>query len=562
MPRPVDAEAWGVQREYVDAGGERRRAPDATIEAILDAMGATPDGPPPVPHVRPEDPARCPLPQRRAWGWAAQLYAARSTTSWGIGDLKDLDRLARWAREKGAGFVLINPLHAAAPVLPQDPSPYYPSSRRFRNVLYIRVDDVPGATDVDLETTAALATRLNAKRLIDRDEVLRLKLEALGRIWDGFRGDAAFDAYVAEQGTAIDHWATFCVLAETHGDDWRTWPSSYRRPGTPDVVRVWMEHHDRVRFHQWLQWLLDVQLQQASSHVDVMHDLAVGFAPGGFDAWAWQHLMARGMSIGAPPDEFNTQGQVWGLPAFDPWKLRAANYAPFVDTIRASLRHAGALRIDHALGLARLYWVPDDAPPSDGAYVHYPFADLLNVIARESVAAGAYVVAEDLGTSEPEILEALADRQLLSYRLVWFEAEAPDAYPKIAMAAVTTHDLPTIAGLWTGRDLEVQQELGLQPNAEGWDEIRTQLGALAGVGKEASVDDVIVGAHEALATAPSLLVSGTLDDAIATVDRPNMPGTMTEWPNWCLALPLPLEELETSPLAKRVAEALQRGRAG
>ncbi|MBV9412163.1 MAG: 4-alpha-glucanotransferase, partial [Acidimicrobiia bacterium] len=446
MPRPVDAEAWGIQREYVDARGERRRAPDATVEAVLDAMGATPDGPPPAPHVRPADPARCPLPGGRAWGWAAQLYAARSSTSWGIGDLKDLGQLARWAREKGAGFVLINPLHAAAPVLPQDPSPYYPSSRRFRNVLYIRVDDVPGAASADIETTAASAKRLNAKRLIDRDEVLRLKLEALGRIWDDFRGDPAFDAYLAEQGTAIDHWATFCVLAETHGDDWRTWPSPYRRPGTPDVVRVWMEHHDRVRFHQWLQWVLDVQLREASSHVDVMHDLAVGFSPGGFDAWSWQSLLASGMSIGAPPDEFNTQGQVWGLPAFDPWKLRAAGYRPFVDTIRASLRYAGALRIDHALGLARLYWVPDDAPPSEGVYVHYPFADLLEVIARESEAAGAYVVAEDLGTSEPEILDALADRQLLSYRLVWFEAKQPDAYPKLAMAAVTTHDLPTIAG--------------------------------------------------------------------------------------------------------------------
>ncbi|MBV9411991.1 MAG: 4-alpha-glucanotransferase, partial [Acidimicrobiia bacterium] len=165
-------------------------------------------------------------------------------------------------------------------------------------------------------------------------------------------------------------------------------------------------------------------------------------------------------------------------------------------------------------------------------------------------------------TSEPEILDALADRQLLSYRLVWFEAKQPDAYPKLAMAAVTTHDLPTIAGLWTGRDLEIQEELDLQPNAEGWEEIRTKLGAMAGVGPEASVEDVIVGAHRSLATAPSLLVSGTLDDAIATIERPNMPGTMTEWPNWCLALPLPLEEIETNPLANRVAEALQRGPAG
>jgi 4-alpha-glucanotransferase len=562
VPRPVDAEAWGVQREFVDAWGEPRRAPDATVEAVLDAMGATPDGPPPKPQVRAARPARCPLPPSRAWGWAAQLYAARSTSSWGIGDLGDLDRLARWARARGAGFLLINPLHAAAPVLPQNPSPYYPSSRRFRNILYLRVDEVPGVTGVEIEDIAVLARELNAKRLIDRNEVLRLKLEGLRRIWDGFRGDRAFDAYVVEQGSALEQWATFCVLAETHGDDWRAWPVPYRRPGTPEVVHVFMEHHDRVRFHQWLQWLLDTQLQRASSHVDVMHDLAVGFSPGGFDAWAWQDVLAPHVSIGAPPDEFNTQGQVWGLPAFDPWKLRAGGYRPFVETIRASLRHAGALRIDHALGLARLYWVPDGAAPTDGVYIHYPFADLLDVIARESEAAGAYVVAEDLGTSEPAILDALAERRLLSYRLVWFEEKEPDEYPELAMAAVTTHDLPTIAGLWSGRDLETQQELGLQPNVEGWLQIRSRLATLAGVGPEADIDDVIVAAHAELTAAPSLLVSATLDDALAVGDRPNMPGTMTEWPNWCLALPRTLEELEAHPLANRVAEALQRGRAG
>jgi len=556
MPRPVDPEAWGVQQEYVDAFGQPRRAPDATVEAVLEAMGATTERPPTSRTAADAQPPRCPLPRRRSWGWAAQLYATRSLASWGIGDLMDLDRLARWSAEKGAAFVLINPLHAAAPVLPQDPSPYYPSSRRFRNVLYLRVEEVPGATDVDLRDSASLAKALNTKRLIDRDEVLRLKLDALGRIWDGFRGDARFDAYIEMQGSALDQWATYCVLAETHGDDWRTWPAPYRRPGSPEVVSVWMQHHDRVRFHQWLQWLLDAQLEEASSHVDVMHDLAVGFAPGGFDAWAWQDLLVPGVSIGAPPDEFNTRGQAWGLPPFDPWKLRAADYRPFVETIRANLRHAGALRIDHALGLARLYWVPDGVDPADGAYIRYPFADLLDVIARESAAADAYVVAEDLGTSEPEILDALAERGLLSYRLVWFEEKEPEEYPELAMAAVTTHDLPTIAGLWSGRDLQTQQQLELAPNVEGWEKIRARLGSLAGLDSGAGAEDVIVGVHRALAGAPSLLVSGTLDDAIARVERPNMPGTMDEWPNWCLALPMPLEEIETHPLANAVADAL------
>ncbi|MBV8305634.1 MAG: 4-alpha-glucanotransferase [Acidimicrobiia bacterium] len=577
MARPVDAAAWGVQQEFVDAFGRRRRAPAATVDAVLDAMGATTGAPPPSAGDKPvRGAARCPRPPARGWGWAAQLYAARSLRSWGIGDLMDLDRLARWAAASGARFVLINPLHAAAPVLPQDPSPYNPSTRRFRSVLYLAVERVPGATDVDIRETASLARALNADRLIDRDEVLRLKLDALGRVWDGFRGDRRFDAYVEEQGSALDKWATFCVLAETYGDDWRTWPAPYQRPGTPEAVRVWMGHHDRIRFHQWLQWLLDVQLREASSHVDVMHDLAVGFAPGGFDAWSWHDLLAPGVSIGAPPDEFNTQGQVWGLPPFDPWKLRAAGYRPFVETIRASLRHAGALRIDHALGLARLYWVPDGVDPTDGVYVRYPFGELLDVIATESEAADAYVVAEDLGTSSPEIIDGLAARGLLSYRLLWFEQRAPEEYPELAMAAVTTHDLPTVAGLWSGRDLEVQEALGLRPNADGWRAVRARLGALADTGSgldlgldeldgpdpDADVADVIVGVHRALAGAPSLLVSGTLDDAIAVVERPNMPGTTTEWPNWRLALPLPLEEIESHPLAHRVAAALQRDRAG
>ncbi|MBV9039427.1 MAG: 4-alpha-glucanotransferase [Acidimicrobiia bacterium] len=562
MRRPVDPAAWGVQVEYLDAHGEPRAAPDTTVDAVLEAMGATPDGPPPGNRRSGARALQCQAPPRRMWGWAAQLYAARSLSSWGVGDLMDLDRLAQWARSKGAGFILINPLHAAVPVLPQNPSPYYPSSRRFRNVLYLRIEEVPGAFDIDIQSIAATARALNTERRIDRNAVLRHKLDALGRIWDAFRGDPRFDDYVAEQGEPLEQWALYCVLAETHGQDWREWPAPYQRPATPEVVHVFMEHHDRVRFHQWLQWLLDLQLEQASAHVDVMHDLAVGFSPGGFDAWSWQSLLAPGMSIGAPPDEFNTQGQAWGLPAFDPWKLRAANYKPFAETIRAGVRYAGALRIDHALGLARLYWVPDGAPPSEGVYVQYPFEDLLDIIAVESQAADAYVVAEDLGTTSPEILDALAERGLLSYRVVWFEDGEPDGYPRNAMAAVTTHDLPTVAGLWSGRDLKVQEELELQPNVDGWEEVRSHLAHLAGTSDDADVEEVIVGVHGALARAPSMLVSGTLDDAIAVIERPNMPGTIDEWPNWSLALPLPLEDIEVHPLANRVADALQRGRAG
>jgi 4-alpha-glucanotransferase len=456
--------------------------------------------------------------------------------------------------------VLVNPLHAATPVLPQHPSPYFPSSRRFRNILYLRIEDVAEARGPGLEAAARAGHALNEGRLIDRDAIFSLKMGALEEAWSRFEGDAVFNAYVAEQGVSLEQWAVFCVLAETYGGDWRLWPALFRHPDRAEVAATARERADRVRFHQWLQWLIDVQLEKASAHVDVMHDLAVGFAPGGADAWVWQDLLAPGVSIGAPPDEFNTQGQAWGLPPFDPWKLRAAHYRPFVETIRAGVRHAGALRIDHALGLARLYWVPDGADPKDGVYVRYPFADLLDVIARESSQAGAYVVAEDLGTSTPEILDALAARGLLSYRLLWFEQEPPTEFPELAMAAVTTHDLPTVAGLWSGRDLDVQRALGLEPNQEGWKEIRERLERLTGLPADAPVEEVITTVHQLLAAAPSLLVSATLDDALAVVERPNMPGTTDQWPNWRLALPVPLEELERHPLAKRLADVLKRTR--
>ena len=522
-------------------------------------MGADSDRPPgPDPWSPRPSTVRCPLPDSApAWGWAAQLYAARSSRSWGIGDLADLDALGRWAASLGAGFILVNPLHAAAPTLSQHPSPYFPSTRRFRNPLYLRVEDVPGAGP-QVEQAAKAGRALNDRRLIDRDAVFRIKLEALEGLWAAFAGDDAFDRFVDEQGDALQEWGVYCALAERHGGDWRRWPAELRRPDRAAVRRAAGEGRDRVRFHQWLQWLVDEQLAAASKHVAVMHDLAVGFAPGGADAWAWQDLLAPGMALGVPPDEFNTQGQVWGLPPFDPWKLRAVEYRPFVETIRASVRHAGAIRIDHALGLARMFWVPDGAPPSKGVYVRYPYADLLDVIAQESERAGSFVVGEDLGTSTPEILEALASRRLLSYRLLWFEETPPSEFPAQAMAAVTTHDLPTVAGLWTGSDMRTQQELGLKPNVEGWEELRDRLCSQLGLGADTPPRDVIVAVHRALADAPSMLVAATLDDAVGVAERPNMPGTTDEWPNWSLALPLPLEALMEHPLAGRLAEALQR----
>ncbi|HEX2192624.1 MAG TPA: 4-alpha-glucanotransferase [Acidimicrobiales bacterium] len=612
-------DAWGVVTRYRDASGEWHEPPTSTVEAALAAMGAEEGEPPatsPVLFVRPgrqgsdttvdcptdlttEDgatvhlnagerlpadldlgyhtltdresgdertlvvtPGTCRLPTNApTWGWTVQLYAARSRDSWGIGDLGDLARLTAWAAgELGAGLVLINPLHAAVPVVPQDASPYYPSSRRFRNPLYLRVEEVPGAGAVgaDLEELAARGRALNDDRRIDRNAVFELKMEALRALWARFDGDPAFDRWSEAGGAALEAYATYCVLSEDHGRPWPKWPEDLRHPHSPAVRSFRERHRRRVDFHRWLQWLIDRQLEAASDRLPVVHDLAVGFDPDGADGWEWQDVLAPGMSVGAPPDEFNTRGQDWGLPPFDPWRLRARSYGPFVETVGAAFRHAGGLRLDHVMGLFRLFWVPHGSGAQDGTYVRYPSADLLDIVALESHRASAYVVGEDLGTVEPEVRDEMAARDMLSYRLLWFEEKHPSGFPARALAAVTTHDLPTVAGLWTGSDLEAQKDAGMEPNERGITELRSRVASLTGKPDDAAPEEVVAATYAALGQAPSLLLAASLDDGLAVEERPNMPGTLDEWPNWSIALPLPLEEVEGDPRPRAIADALGR----
>jgi 4-alpha-glucanotransferase len=511
-------------------------------------------------------PGRCHLPPRlRTWGWAVQLYALRSAASWGMGDLGDLAELARRsAAEMGAGMVLVNPLHAAAPTLPQQKSPYFPSTRLYRNPLYLRVEEVPGAARLGAELGALAATgrELNEQRLIDRDAVFRLKSEALEAIWDDFDGDAGFDAYRAAEGEQLERFATWCALAEVHGARWQDWPEGLRRPGGTEVARFRDERRARVGYHAWLQWLLDRQLATASESLAVMHDLAIGVDPGGADAWSWQEILAPGVRVGAPPDEFNTAGQDWGLPPFHPWRLRRAGYEPFAATIRAALRHAGALRVDHVMGFFRLFWIPAGLGPAEGAYVRYPHADLLDVLALESVRAGAHVCGEDLGTVEETVRGEMAARRMLSYRLLWFETDPPERYPRRALSAITTHDLPTVAGMWTGSDLEDQRAAGLEPNVVSTATIRERIVELTGLPGDAPAGSVVEALHARLAGAPSAVVTATLDDCLGVTERPNMPATTDTWPNWSLALPAPLERTLDDPRTRRVAGLLSRRRPG
>lgn len=504
-------------------------------------------------------PARCHLPEAlRTWGWAIQLYALRSRESWGIGDLADLRRLAEWsARALGAGAAVLNPLHAVLPLATQEASPYFPSSRRYRNPLYLRVEEVPGAAEAGLDVTrlAAEGRALNRERRIDRDAVFRLKVAALDAVWaHGGAAAPGFASYRAREGPGLETFAAFCALAERHGSGWRRWPAEHRHPGSPAVARFAAERGERVAFHAWLQWLLDEQLGRAGRALRLVTDLAIGFDGEGADAWAWQDALAEGVTVGAPPDDFALDGQDWGLPPFVPHRLRAAGYGPFVDTVRAGLRHAGGMRVDHVMGLFRLFWVPAGATARDGAYVAYPSDDLLAILALESERAGAVIIGEDLGTVAPGVRERLSLERILSTRILWFEPGPPASYPRLSLAAVTTHDLPTVRGLWTGSDLREQEAVGMLPNKVGTAALRTRVRELTGLPADASADVVSLAVHRRLAEAPSVLIAATLEDALGVAERPNLPGTTPDRrANWSLALPSEIEEIEESAALRTLA---------
>lgn len=506
-------------------------------------------------------PGRCHLPaDLRAWGWAVQLASIRSRRSWGIGDLDDLRRLAAWSVERGAGFIGVSPLGAPNPGPHPEPSPYYPSTRRFGSPLHVSLESVPKPDGMSLEDLDRRGRELNHAPRIDRAAVMATKVEALRRLWSaGIADRDRFEAWRAEQGGPLQRWATFSVLSERYGPGWQSWPAPLRDPASREVAAAWEAEADAVAFHAWVQWCFDRQLEAASAPLSRVADMPVGVDPGGFDAWDWQDQTAFGASIGAPPDRFNTAGQDWGLPPFIPHRLRAAHYRPFVDTIRCQLRHAGGLRIDHVLGLFRLWWVPRDAGPHEGAYVHYPTDELLEIVALESHRARAVIVGEDLGTVSPGVRKELRRRRLLSTRLVLFERVPPSRYPRQALAAVTTHDLPTVAGVLTGADLRDQAAAGLEPEAENLVTLRERLFTAAGADSSASTAHVVLRLHRALADAPPALVAASLDDALEVRERTNLPGTVApQRDNWNAVLPMALEDLLEDQRVITLADALAR----
>jgi 4-alpha-glucanotransferase len=587
------AEAAGIAHRYRDWRGAEVAVSEQTLTAILavleddGAAGAASE---------PDAGVIAPAPAGRSWGFAVQLYSLRSRASWGHGDLRDLAQLAAWsARDLGAGFVLVNPLHAAEPLPPVSSSPYLPMTRRFTSPLYLRIEDIPEyeqLTGLQRDHIDELAAPLRASNatsdLIDRDAVWAAKRAALEIIYQvplSGRRRAGFQRFREREGTDLGHWAAWCALAEQHGTDWRCWPDAARslRSGTEmtasGVLRA------AAGFHAWLQWLADEQLASAQRAalaagmtVGVIHDLAVGAHPGGADAWAHQDKIVRGMSVGAPPDGFNQLGQDWAQPPWHPRRLAAARYRPLAGLFGAALRHAGGLRVDHVMGLMRLWWVPAGMTPDRGAYVRYDQRATVGALASQAASASALAIGEDLGTVDPWIRAWLARRGILGTTMLWFARE-PDGTPLRTghwrpgcMATVGTHDLPPVTAFLTGEQVTVRARLGLlklpedaeRRNAElmtsRWRDALAAEGLIA-PGANPGHAEFTAALYSYLAKTPAQLISVSLADAVGDRRAQNIPGTSEEYPNWRVPLcdsagrGVLLEGLPGLPLVRAVAGA-------
>jgi 4-alpha-glucanotransferase len=516
------------------------------------------------------------------WGWMLQLYALRSHRSWGIGDLGDLRDFIDWtAAAHGAGAVLLNPLNAPGPTHPVQPSPYTPSSRQFANPLALRIEDLDAYRRADQHTRAevdALRVSSSTER-IDHDLVWAAKRAALEALWRAENRPNPLDD--SPRSGALHNWATYCALAERHGGRWPQWPESLRNVGGPGVTAARRELAPRIAFHAWVQRCCAEQLgevrnaaRSAGMALGVLHDLPVGVDSDGADAWALADMLATGVHVGAPPDNFTPRGQDWGLPPWRPDRLAATGYTALRDMLRAILVHADGLRIDHVAGLWRLWWIPPGDSPDRGTYVHYDSDAMLAVLALEAQRAGATVVGEDLGTVEPEVTKALGDNGMLGCAVSWFTRDeaAPEepllpssGWPRRAAASLSTHDLPTAAGFLRGEHVRVRAELGLlgdvpAEQASADKEKAEWLALLRAEGllpTDPDENDIILAMHRFLAATPSRLKLISPYDIVAEPRQPNLPGTIDEYPNWRLPLPATLDQLRDDPRVAAITAAFR-----
>jgi 4-alpha-glucanotransferase len=544
-------------------------------------------------------PDQLPLPgSNRCWGWMIQLYAVRSAGSWGMGDFADLAEIARWAGEQGAELLLINPLHAAGPTFPQQNSPYSPVSRRFTAPIYLRPQDLPeylAASPAIRAEIDRLAVGVPAGDRVDRDVVWAAKLAAL---------ELLFPLRVARRDVdtspALEAFATWCALAEQVGSDWHDWPEELRDPQSPTVAAAQQEQADRIEFFRWLQHCCDEQLavaqeaaRDAGMPIGIVHDLAVGVDPAGADGWALQDVLLDGVSVGAPPDSFNQQGQNWGLPPWRPDRLAETGFAAVRAMVAAAMRRGGGLRVDHILGLFRLWWVPSGGSAADGTFVQYDAEVLLGILALEAQRAGALVIGEDLGTVADTVLATLSRRQVLGSSVLWFERDDPDAdtprflpadqWRALTAASLSTHDLPTAAGFLAAEHVRIRGDLGVlgRPRSEEAASAARERAALLarlvadgylaadaldGEADSADTAAAVTAMHALVAATPARVMLAQLADAVGDLRQPNLPGTIDEYPNWRLPIadaggrPMTWEELTTDPRPAALARLLRAAR--
>ncbi|CUH40010.1 4-alpha-glucanotransferase [Jannaschia seosinensis] len=561
----------GLTLEY-----DGREVPQETLRLILDGLGQDPDGPPTGPaapkRMNVPKEARCYLPpslrDAPGWGIFCQLYEIRSDRSWGIGDFADLAELARICGAAGADFLGINPVHALFTAIPEHASPFSPSSRRFLNPLYIAPDALgcarPAMADGDT---------------VDYSDVARAKLTALRHAFDGFGDDPAFDAFVTEGGEALRLHALFEALSHAHGGGWHDWPEAFRDPATPEVAAFAEENAAEIRFHLWLQWTARRQLHEAQMaakdagmRIGLYLDLAVGEALDGSATWSGAAAALPGLTVGAPPDVFSEEGQNWQLAVPSPAALRETDFAPFRDMIAAQLRDAGALRIDHAMALWQLFLIPEGEPAAHGTHLRYPLPDMLRVLANASQKEEAVVIGEDLGFVPEGFRDAMEKARVLSYRIVYFEQSedgfaTADTYPEMALACLSTHDLPPLAGWWEGIDIDLREEHGLvSPKASKehrkhreWE--RKHLARALGVTTtDPDPDTLLDAAHRFIAATPSLLAGVRLADLVGPARPTNLPGVTDAYPNWRPRSPTRLEDIATHPTFSRTTRIMSDAR--
>lgn len=592
MTLPQRARAYGIQPRYAVVDGPDRKPPPETLERLLLAFGA--DTHPPLekaPRLKAPKGARCYLPDdARSWGIALQLYQVRSERNWGIGDFADLEEMARIAGKAGADFLGLNPLHALFLSDPARCSPFSPSNRRFLNPLYLAVDRVPGFQPEMVD--AARLADLSHSPLVDYPGVAAVKLSTLRSIWA--EGALLPDDFVPSEGDRLHRHALFealsaAMVARGHGAGWLSWPPEWQDAEGHAVQDFAKTHADEVRFHLWLQHQCQSQLDDvraacaaAGMGIGLYLDFAVGEAADGSGSWGSENVLAN-VRIGAPPDAFNEQGQDWGLAPLSPLAMAREHATPFRSLIKDATRQAGALRIDHAMGLWQLFLIPEGASAAQGTYARYPLADMLTALSEASRENNTIIIGEDLGNVPPGFQDVMADCNILSYRIFFFERTeagflAPEDYPREALACLSTHDLPTFRGWWRGDDIARRKRFGLISDTGAQTQERSRqieradllkdLRATGRLSREDAVtitpDDappaLISAVHAHLAQAPSRLFAARLEDLAGEVDPVNVPATVDEYPNWRQKLTPPLDQLAEAPLFRDIVAALSHAR--